>query len=347
MNRTILTVIFPLILLAAIVTAPVTVTEDAFARYQRHTDSDLSQAASIINSCLNPASNSNTNDNMISNGNCGGTLSQQGGSGQSSAPTTVQNANPNIEVQRSTTTPTTSQPPSTPNPGLPPPLDSNIVRTTLFSTNGNATIEITDTTTHKSNTYFVNPAAQPPVVTDEFVIPPGHQFQVSLISAASGSSITALTIPRVPVNIACNNTNTACIGTMINSMVVLAVRVNAQTTATTQSPSTPNPGPSAGPLDRNIMDMSLNSNQGPATIDITDTTTHKLNNYFVNVDTVTDAFVIPPGDQVKVNLTSAASGSSIITVGGGANFTCNNMRTACVGTMVNSRVSLVITVINP
>ena len=41
---------------------------------------------------------------MISNGNCGGTISQQGGSGQTSTPTTVQNANPTIEVQRSTTT---------------------------------------------------------------------------------------------------------------------------------------------------------------------------------------------------------------------------------------------------
>lgn len=39
---------------------------------------------------------------MISNGNCGGTVSQQGKSGQSSTPTTVQNTNPTIEVQRST-----------------------------------------------------------------------------------------------------------------------------------------------------------------------------------------------------------------------------------------------------
>jgi hypothetical protein len=47
---------------------------------------------------------------MISNGNCGGTVSQQGGSGQASTPITVQNANPTIEVQRSTST---SQPPLT------------------------------------------------------------------------------------------------------------------------------------------------------------------------------------------------------------------------------------------
>ena len=40
---------------------------------------------------------------MISNGNCGGTMSQQGRSGQASTPTTIQNANPNIEVQRATT----------------------------------------------------------------------------------------------------------------------------------------------------------------------------------------------------------------------------------------------------
>ena len=40
---------------------------------------------------------------MISNGNCGGTVSQQGKSGQASSPITVQNANPIVEVQRATT----------------------------------------------------------------------------------------------------------------------------------------------------------------------------------------------------------------------------------------------------
>ena len=86
------------------------IAEDTFARYQRHIGLDLNQAASISNSCLSPVSNSNTNDNVISNGNCGGTVSQQGKSGQASAPTTVQNANPTIEVQRSTST---EQPPLT------------------------------------------------------------------------------------------------------------------------------------------------------------------------------------------------------------------------------------------
>ena len=104
MNRTSLAMVIPLVLLVVMVTTPRMITEDAFAIYQRHTGaSNLNQAASITNSCLNPVSNSNTNDNMISNGNCGGTISQQGKSGQSSSPTTVQNANPNIEVQRSTT----------------------------------------------------------------------------------------------------------------------------------------------------------------------------------------------------------------------------------------------------
>ena len=106
MNRTSLTMVIPLVLLATLATTPIMITEDAFAsRYQRHTSGNLNQAASISNSCLNPVSNSNTNDNMISNGNCGGTVSQQGRSGQTSNPTTVQNANPKIEVQRSTTTP--------------------------------------------------------------------------------------------------------------------------------------------------------------------------------------------------------------------------------------------------
>ncbi|HEY1247800.1 MAG TPA: hypothetical protein VGE97_02320, partial [Nitrososphaera sp.] len=95
--------VIPLVLLAILATAPSLITEDAFARYERHTGGGVGRAASISNSCLNPVSNSNTNDNMISNGNCGGTISQQGRSGQSSSPTTVQNANPSIEVQRSTT----------------------------------------------------------------------------------------------------------------------------------------------------------------------------------------------------------------------------------------------------
>ncbi len=115
MNSANLTLIVPMILLTAIVMTPVTVTEDSFARYERHTG-DVSQAASVRNSCLKPVSNSNTNDNMISNGNCGGTLSQQGGSGQSSNPTTVQSANPNIEVQRATT--------NTQNPSSPAPTSS-------------------------------------------------------------------------------------------------------------------------------------------------------------------------------------------------------------------------------
>src|SRR5215467_7815241 len=99
--------VIPLVLLAILATTPSMITEDAFARYQRHTgNGNLNQAASISNSCLNPVSNSNTNDNMISNGNCGGTISQQGRSGQASSPTTVQSANPTIEVQRSTATTT-------------------------------------------------------------------------------------------------------------------------------------------------------------------------------------------------------------------------------------------------
>jgi hypothetical protein len=105
MNRVNLTLIVSLVLLAIIVTTPVMIAEDAFARYQRHSGSDLNQAASITNSCSNPVSNSNSNDNMISNGNCGDTISQQGGSWRASTPTTLQNANPTIEVQRSTTQP--------------------------------------------------------------------------------------------------------------------------------------------------------------------------------------------------------------------------------------------------
>jgi hypothetical protein len=110
MNRASLALTVPLILIAAIVTTPITIIEDAFAKNGSHTGDEVGQAASISNSCLNPVSDSNTNDNMISNGNCGGTISQQGKSGQASGPTTVQNANPTIEVQRSTAT---AQPPLT------------------------------------------------------------------------------------------------------------------------------------------------------------------------------------------------------------------------------------------
>jgi hypothetical protein len=100
MYRINLTLVISLILLAALATTPVTVIEDAFAKNGIHVD-DLNRGASISNSCLNPVSNSNTNDNTISNGNCGGTISQQGKSGQASTPTTVQNANPTIDLQGS------------------------------------------------------------------------------------------------------------------------------------------------------------------------------------------------------------------------------------------------------
>src|SRR5215467_15555118 len=130
MNRTSITMVIPLILLATLATTSIMITEDAFGRYERHTgNGNLNQAASISNSCLNPVSNSNTNDNMISNGNCGGTISLQGRSGQASTPTTVQNANPTIEVQRGTGT--------QPGGGLgggPPELNACI---DCFSPNGN------------------------------------------------------------------------------------------------------------------------------------------------------------------------------------------------------------------
>ena len=96
--------------IAGMVIVLLTTTSTSDSAFAKHL-SDVNQAASISNSCLNPISNSNTRDNMISNGNCGGTVSQQQGkSGQASTPTTVQTANPTIEVQRSTTT---AQPPLT------------------------------------------------------------------------------------------------------------------------------------------------------------------------------------------------------------------------------------------
>ena len=70
----------------------------------------LVKRAAVSNECLNPILDSNTIDNAVGVGNCGGTVSQQDESGQASAPITSQTANPAIELQRSTTT--------TPPPGL-------------------------------------------------------------------------------------------------------------------------------------------------------------------------------------------------------------------------------------
>ena len=109
MHRANLTLIVPLILLAATVAISVTVSEDAFAR-ERYSGDSTSQAAAVSNECLNPILDSNNIDNAVGVGNCGGTISQQDESGQAGATTTHQIANPTIELQRTTT----SQPP----PGL-------------------------------------------------------------------------------------------------------------------------------------------------------------------------------------------------------------------------------------
>ena len=103
MHRANLTLIVPLILLAATVAISVTVSEDAFAR-ERYSGDSTSQAAAVSNECLNPILDSNNIDNAVGVGNCGGTVSQQDESGQASAPITRQSANPTIELQRSTTT---------------------------------------------------------------------------------------------------------------------------------------------------------------------------------------------------------------------------------------------------
>jgi hypothetical protein len=110
MHKVNLTVIVPLILLAATVAISVIVSEEAFARDGRYSG-DTSQAASVSNECLNPILDSNTIDNIVDVGNCAGTVSQQDESGSASAPITSQTANPDIELQRATTT--SAQPPLT------------------------------------------------------------------------------------------------------------------------------------------------------------------------------------------------------------------------------------------
>jgi hypothetical protein len=116
MHRVSLTVIaIPFILLAATLAIFSTVSEDGFARDggRYSGGGDTSQAASVSNECLNPILDSNTIDNMVGVGNCGGTVSQQDESGQAGATTTHQTANPDIELQRATST---TQPPLTATP---------------------------------------------------------------------------------------------------------------------------------------------------------------------------------------------------------------------------------------
>ena len=95
-------VTIPVLLLAATVAVSVIVSEEAFAKDGRYSG-DTSQAAAVSNECLNPIFDSNTIDNAVGVGNCGGTVSQQDESGQASAPITSQTANPDIELQRATT----------------------------------------------------------------------------------------------------------------------------------------------------------------------------------------------------------------------------------------------------
>ena len=95
----------PVLLLAATVAISSTASEDAFARDGRYSGDSTSQAAAVSNDCLNPIIDSNEDiENAVGVGNCGGTVSQQDESGSASAPITSQTANPDIELQRATTT---------------------------------------------------------------------------------------------------------------------------------------------------------------------------------------------------------------------------------------------------
>ena len=104
MHRANLTIITIPVLLLAVATVAISliVSEDAFARDGRYSGDSTSQAAE--SECLNPIFDSNSIDNVVGVGNCGGTVSQQDESGSASAPITSQTANPTIELQRATTT---------------------------------------------------------------------------------------------------------------------------------------------------------------------------------------------------------------------------------------------------
>jgi hypothetical protein len=79
----------PLILFSTVAISAL-LTEDAFARNRYLTGSTTSQGAAVSNDCFNPMLDSNTIDNMVGVGNCGGTVSQQDESGQAGATTTQQ-----------------------------------------------------------------------------------------------------------------------------------------------------------------------------------------------------------------------------------------------------------------
>ena len=98
----------------AVTIITITTSDNAFARNERYASDATSQVAAVSNECLNPILDSNTIDNAVGVGNCGGTVSQQDESGLASAPITSQTANPAIELQRATTTqpPLTGTPPS-------------------------------------------------------------------------------------------------------------------------------------------------------------------------------------------------------------------------------------------
>ena len=87
-------------MLVATVAISVIVSEDAFAR-ERYSGDSTSKQQAVNNECLNPIFDSNTIDNAVGVGNCGGTVSQQDESGQASAPITSQTANPDNRVAKS------------------------------------------------------------------------------------------------------------------------------------------------------------------------------------------------------------------------------------------------------
>jgi hypothetical protein len=105
-DRNLAKISMPVLLLVATLAISALVIQDTFARDggRYSGGGDTSQAASVNNECLNPILDSNTIDNLVDVGNCAGTVSQQDESGQAAATTTHQDANPTIELQRSTTT---------------------------------------------------------------------------------------------------------------------------------------------------------------------------------------------------------------------------------------------------
>ena len=112
----------------------------------------------------------------------------------------------------------TPSPPPTPNPN-PTPLDKNIVEFTGSAADDSfGKIVITDTITQKSNSYEVGGDG----VSDEFVIPVGNNYKITVTASDPGSVQAEFLINN---NRCLEETANTCFATMGSSEVFLNVNI--------------------------------------------------------------------------------------------------------------------------